>query len=81
MRAQALAKRRRLVLLGVLAAVVAVAGLVVLTGGGGRSVRCREYDAARSQYDKAVSSAVDPADPEVTRLHDEVERLRVACES
>ena len=78
-RAEALARRRRLVLGGILAGVVAWALLIAFGGGTSRSRECRAYDTASERYDQVVAEAV-PADDELARLRDDVERLRVACE-
>jgi hypothetical protein len=40
---------------------------------------CREYDTASERYDQVVAEAV-PADDELARLRDDVERLRLACD-
>ena len=74
-RAQALARRRQLVLLGVLAGVVVLGLVVVLTGGGGRSKQCLAYDAAQARYDQAVSSGEEDA----ADLGAAADRLHAAC--
>jgi len=77
-KAQALEKRRRVVLAGALAGAVLLAFFVTRTGGG-ESKQCRDYDAAQSRYDDALGGGADLADPQVVTLQAEVERLRVAC--
>ena len=77
-KAEALAKRRRLVLAGVLAGAVLLAFFVTRSGGG-ESRECRDYDAAQSRYDDALGGGADPADPEIVTQQAEVERLRLAC--
>ena len=79
-RAEVIARRRRLVLFGMLAATIVFAALTFLGGGETRTQQCRDYDAAQAQYDKALGDGGDPAGDELTRLRAELEQLRVACE-
>ena len=77
-RAHALARRRRLVLLAVLGAVLAVVAVTALTGGDSVSRQCRDLDAATAKYDQAVA-APDPDEAEVAQLLANVQRLTPAC--
>ena len=75
LRAQALAKRRLLVLGSVLLAVVALVAVSYARRGSGRTAECKAYDQAQARYDRATSSG-----EEITAdLIAQVERLRAAC--
>jgi hypothetical protein len=78
-RAQALARRRRLVLGAILAGAVAWALLIAFGGGTSRSRECRAYDTATQKYDQAVAEAVPPEE-ELAKLRDDVDRFRAACD-
>jgi hypothetical protein len=75
LRAQALAKRRLVVLGLVLLAVVALVALSFAGGGSKRSAQCRAYDDAQARYDHARSAGEDVTPDQLA----EVDRLHAAC--
>lgn len=77
LRAQALARRRLVVLGSVLLAVVVLVALSLAGGGSKRSAQCKAYDQARARYDHAVSAGEEVTPDQLA----EVDQLHAACTS